>query len=238
MISERIYRLLLCCYPNEFRAEYGAEMAMLYRDRRRHEPLTRLWIDVLPDTLVTAFKEHMHMLWKDLFYAVRAMRQAPALTAAAVLRLALAIGANTAMFSVTNGVVLRALPFPEPQRLVRIWAASDKLREPFFGVSIPNLVSWREQAHSFDDVAGWRGGGLNVVFDSDAERVPGLWISPSFFPVMGLQPIVGRPFRPGEDRPGSAPVAMIGYQLWTRRFHRDLQAIGRTLQWRVEATRL
>lgn len=170
------------------------------------------------------------MLWRDLLYATRVMRQAPAITIAAAITLALGIGANTTMFSVTNGVMLRALPFSQPERLVRIWEANDKLREPFFGVSVPNMISWKEQARSFDDIGAWRAGGLNVVFDSDAERVPGLWISASLFPMMGLQPIVGRPFRSDEDHPGSPPAAIIGYELWTRRFDRDPQVIGRTLR--------
>jgi len=172
----------------------------------------------------------LEQLGQDLRYGVRMLARSPGFTLVALLTLALGIGANTAMFSVTHAVMLRALPFSEPQRLVRIWESSDRLKQPFFAVSIPNLVSWKEEAHSFEEVSAWRVGGLNVQFGPEPERVPALWVTSSLFPMLGLKPVVGRFFRPDEERRGSTPVAIIGYDLWLRRFGGDPQVIGRSLQ--------
>src|SRR5438270_5207624 len=115
---DRIYRALLRLYPAEFRDEYGREMAQVLRDRAPNEPATRLWLDVAADLLRTAPREHAHVLLNDLRYAARMMRRAPMFTASVVLTVALAIAANTAMFSVVNAVMLRPLPFAGPDRLM------------------------------------------------------------------------------------------------------------------------
>ena len=229
MTLERAFRLLLHFYPDEFRAEYGAEMAILYRERERSEPWVKLWIEILPDTIMTAFKEHVQMIWKDLVYAGRILRKTPVNTAAMLLTLALGIGANTAIFSVTHAVMWRSLPFRQPQRLLRIWEASDRLGQPYFSASVPNLTSWREQTSSFEEVSAWRGGGVNVMFGSDPERVPVLWVTASLFPMLGLNPVVGRSFRSDEELPGGPTVAMISYELWMRRFGGDAGVVGRSV---------
>lgn len=114
------YRILLRCYPAEFRDEYAREMTQVLRDRAAAEPPARLWLDVAGDLIRTAPKEHGHVLLNDLRYAARMMRKAPMFTAAVVLTVAFAIAANTAIFSLVNAVMLRPLPFAEPPRLMRI----------------------------------------------------------------------------------------------------------------------
>ena len=108
---ERLYRILLRCYPAEFRDDYASEMTQTFRDRAGAAPPARLWRDLLGDVAVTAPKEHVHVLMNDLRYTARMMRKAPAFTAAVVLTVALGIGANTAIFSFVYAEMLRSLPF-------------------------------------------------------------------------------------------------------------------------------
>jgi putative ABC transport system permease protein len=113
-LAERLYRVLLRCYPAEFRDEYASEMAQLFRDRAGAAPPVRVWRDLLADLMVTAPREHAHVLMNDLRYAARMIRKAPAFTAAVVLTIALGIGANTAIFTFVYAEMLRALPFADP----------------------------------------------------------------------------------------------------------------------------
>src|SRR6202521_429290 len=150
---DRWYRLLLRFYPAEFRDEYAREMTQALHDRSRAEPVSRLWLDVAVDLIRTAPKEHAHMLRNDLRYATRMMRKTPLFTAAVVLTVALAIAANTAIFSVVNAVMLRPLPFADPDRLMQVAEKNDKLNLPNFGASVLNFLSWREQTQTFGELA-------------------------------------------------------------------------------------
>src|SRR5438477_1261290 len=137
-VSERIYAFLLRCYPHDFRVEYQAEMIALFRRRLRDENAVMLWPETVTDIACTSLKEHLSMLIQDLKYALRMLRRGPVFAAAAVLTLALGVGANTAIFSVVNAVMLQPLPFPEPGRLVRIWETNLKRNIPSFSASVPD----------------------------------------------------------------------------------------------------
>jgi putative ABC transport system permease protein len=228
-MTPRIYRWLLYAYPAEFRAEYAREMALLYEERAQAEPASSLWFDLLKDVLKTAPKEHWHIMWNDLIYATRMLRKTPVVTVAAILTLALGIGANTAMFSVTHGVILRALPFDHSERLVRLWERNDKLNFPFFSFSLPNLVSVREQNKSFAELAAWRQGTVNAVMGEETERLSVGMITPNTLSMLALKPAIGRDFLQAEERPGSSPVVLLGYSLWKNRFAGDPNVIGRQL---------
>src|SRR5215472_15666440 len=149
------------------------------------------------------------MLRSDLSYAVRTLRKTPVFTAAAVLTMALTIGANTAIFSVVNAVLIRPLPFATPDRLMQVAEKNDKLQLPSFGASVLNYLSWKEQQHSFEDLAAIGYVSLALTGHGDPEEFQGNTISPSLLPVLGIQPVVGRNFREDEDHPGSEPVAII-----------------------------
>src|SRR5580698_980429 len=169
------------------------------------------------------------MLSGDLRYTVRTLRTAPAFTLAAILTLALAIGANTAIFSVVNAVMLRALPFAKPDRLVWVAEKNDKLKQPFFAASVLNYLSWREQSQSFERLGAIKQANFSLTGRGDAEQFAGNSISPSLFPLLGVQPVAGRGFREDEERPGSPLVAMIGEKLWKRRFGGETSLLGQNV---------
>jgi putative ABC transport system permease protein len=166
------------------------------------------------------------MLLADLRYAVRALRKAPSFTSAAVLTMALTIGANTAVFSVVNAVLIRPLPVREPGRLMQVNERNDRLNIQFFAASILNYLSWSEQQHSFEALGALGGGSYTLSGRGDPEQLNGATLTPSFMPMLGVQPILGRGFRDGDDRPGAAPIAMISQALWRRRFAADPSALG------------
>ncbi len=226
LAAERFYRALLFCYPAEFRCEYGAEMTQTFRDRWRDERTVFLWPEILADTAVTATREHCHMLGNDLRYTARTLRKAPAFTAAAVLTLALGIGANTAIFSVVNAVMLRPLPFGAPDRLVQIAEKNDKLNLQFFGASVLNYLAWKEQNRSFEQMGIIGFATFSLTGKGDPEQLTGTTVSPSLFPLLGIRPLLGRAFREGEDKPGSPPVAMLSESLWKSRFAADRGVVG------------
>ncbi|HEY6211065.1 MAG TPA: ABC transporter permease, partial [Vicinamibacterales bacterium] len=221
-----MYRALLRLYPAEFRDEYGREMTQLVRDRAPREPAGRFWFDVAADLARTAPKEHLHVLMNDLRYAARMMRRAPLFTAAVVLTVALAIAANTAIFSVVNAVMLRPLPYAEPGRLVQVAEKNDRLNIRNFSVSALNFLAWREQQRSFNDLAAVGFGTFTISGSGEPEQLPGNRVSPALMRVLGLSPVAGRAFSDDEEKPAAAPVAMIGEGLWRRRFGADPSIIG------------
>ena len=169
------------------------------------------------------------MLWNDTSQALRMMRRTPLFTAAVVLTVTLAIAANTTIFSVVNAVMLRPLPFKDPERLVQVAEKSDKLNLPSFGSSVLNFLSWREQAQSFEALAAIASNNYTLTGAGEPEQLSGNRISPVLTRVLGIPPLVGRDFTDDEEKPSAAPVAMIGEGLWKRRFGSDSAIIGRTI---------
>src|ERR1700683_4520747 len=135
------------------------------------------------------------MLLSDLRYTARTLRREPAFTGAAILTLAIAIGANTAIFSVVNAVMLRTLPFARPDRLVWVAEKNDKLKQPFFSASVLNYLSWPEQQQSFEQLAAIKQANFSLTGHGDPEQFAGNSITPSLFPLLGVQPVAGRGFR-------------------------------------------
>jgi putative ABC transport system permease protein len=169
------------------------------------------------------------MLWNDIAYAIRMMRRTPLFTAAVVLTVMLAIAANTTIFSVVNAVMVRPLPFRDPNRLVQVAEKNDKLNLPSFGSSVLNFLSWREQVQSFEALAAIAANNYTLTGTGEPEQLSGNRISPVLTRVLGISPIAGRDFTDEEEKPVAAPVAMIGEGLWRRRFGADRTVIGRTI---------
>ena len=169
------------------------------------------------------------MLLNDLRYTVRMLRKSPLFTLAIVLTVALGIGANATIFSFVNAVMLRPLPYRQPDRLVWIAEKNDTLKLPTFAASVLNFLSWQEQPLPFDQVAATGFANFNLTGQGEPEQFTGGTLTPSVFPLLGITPVMGRAFRDSDDRPGSDKVVMISEALWKRRFGGDPSIVGRSL---------
>jgi putative ABC transport system permease protein len=169
----------------------------------------------------------LETLLQDARYAVRMLRKSPGFTLVAVLTLALGIGANAAIFSVVNGVLLRPLPFPEPERLVAVWTAQPAKDLVRGSSSYPDFADYRDQTASFDGLAATRSRGYTLSSPKGAERIDGARVSWTLFPVLRVTAALGRTFSADEDRLGGPRVAVIGDALWRRRFGGDPGVVGR-----------
>ena len=156
-------------------------------------------------------------LWSDLRYGLRLLRHAPGFTAVAVGALALGIGANTAIFSTVDAVLLRPLPFADPDRVVMVWEDNSAASFPRNTPASGNFVDWKQRNRVFTDMAATRGASANLTADGPPEQVVGRATTANFFDVLGVKPAAGRAFTEDEDRTG-APVAVISYALWQRRY--------------------
>src|ERR1017187_10253457 len=158
----------------------------------------------------------MNTLLQDIRYGIRTLAKTPGVPAIAILTLALGIGANSALFSVVNGVLLNPLPYSEPERLISVYANTSDFGHS--SVTYLNFVDWQKNNRSFSWLAARRSDDLILTGVGEGERVRGVMISADFFSLMGVEPIAGRTFRPEEDQVGAAPVALIGAGLWARKF--------------------
>src|ERR1700723_1177379 len=168
----------------------------------------------------------MGTVWNDLRYAVRLMIKNPSFTLIAIITLALGIGANTAIFAVVNAVLLRALGFHDPSRLV---IAAEKSQYPTISTSYENYVDWRDQSHSFESLEATRGTTITLTGDGEPERLNSRYATAGMFPLLGVGAIAGRTFHPDEDRAGGAPVVLLSYGLWQRRFGGALDTVGKSI---------
>src|SRR2546429_6040554 len=172
----------------------------------------------------------MGTLFKDIRYSVRSLLKRPGFTAIAVITLALGIGANTAIFSVVNTLLLRPLPFKEPTRLVQVWEADFKRGQNTMDVSYPNFADWRDQNQVFEQIAAYSDKTFNLTDTAEPERIQGEIVSPSLFPLLGIKPVLGRVLLPEEDYPNKVFSVVMSERLWRRRFNSDPQIIGRTIK--------
>lgn len=171
----------------------------------------------------------MDTLLRDVRYGIRSLIKQPAFTVIAVLTLALAIGANTAIFSLVNAVLLRALPFPDPDRLVMIWEDASFAGFPRNTPAPANYADWKTQNQGFADMAAFVERSYNLTGDGDPEKIEAYGVTANFFPVLGIKPALGRAILPEEDQPGANKVVMINYSLWQQRYGGERSVIGRRL---------
>ena len=237
--GERLYRLLLHLYPAPFRDRYGAGMLEFYRERRRVSgPF--VWPRVLLDLLLNATAERLRhqsppasnpqplaTMLQDLRHAIRGLLRTPGFTTVVLLTLALGIGANAAIFSVVNGVLLRPLPFPEPDRLVDF-----RHNEPSSMVSEPEFRDYRRDMRTLAQLAAWTSSEANLESDAEPVRITTARVSDGFFQVLGVEPMMGRTFSPDEQTPAQvpSPVVVLSENAWRNWFGADPDILNREIR--------
>ncbi len=172
----------------------------------------------------------METLWQDVRYGIRTLVKTPAFTAVAVLTLALAIGANTAIFSVVNRVLLTRLPYKQPDRLVMVWEQNPHRKFDRNVVSPANFLDWQDQNSVFERMAAVYDGHITLTGNGEPEQVPIQAVSPGLFSLLGIDPSLGRTFTAEDGQQGHDNIVILSYGLWVRKFGGDPSVVGKTIQ--------
>jgi putative ABC transport system permease protein len=232
--GDRIFRRLLRLFPAEFRRDFGDDMTRTFEDQRGDVAARggsmahlRLWRDTVVGILTTAPREHWDLLRQDVLYGLRNLRRSPGFAAVAIAALAVGIGANTAIFSIVNGVLLEPLAYRESDRLVTLFEQIPGAPVRF-GFSAPDFTIVRGATRSFDGMAAYRNVSYELSGLAESERVIVSRVTPELFDVLGTIPVLGRPFTT-EDDATDARVAILSHALWRRAFQRDQGILGRTI---------
>jgi putative ABC transport system permease protein len=231
MSSERPLRWLLRLLPFDLRTDHGREMEQVFRVEHREArahgrgEVLGVWWRALADIARTAPREHAAQLGQDAGYALRMMRRSPGFTLVAVVTLALGIGVNSAVFSLVHAVLLRPLPYADPDRLVALWNRWDG--NAAAGLSDPELMDYQERSRTLQ-IAASAFAPVNLGAVGEPERVSAAAVTTNLLPVLGVTPALGRNFLPDEEREGSH-VAILTHGLWTRRFDASPSVLGRTI---------
>jgi predicted permease len=166
----------------------------------------------------------------DIRFAFRLFRRSPGFVVIAVLTLALGIGANTAIFSITDAILLRPLPFPDAGRLIRIWQSEPKMGEGRLGAAPPEFAAYRDRTRAFSSVAGYQRASFDLTSGGGAEHLPGCRATASLFPTLGSRPLAGRTFTAQEELPGAPNVVVLSYTYWKLRYAEDRRIVGTTIR--------
>lgn len=225
----RFYRALLHFYPASFRAEYGDEMEAVFRARRRDATnppaVLLLWFAGFFEILFNAIAVHWDILRQDLRYTARTLLRSPGFAVTAILVVALGIGANTAAFSVTDFVLIRNLPFPNPERLVKIWQTEAGYDQMEF--SPLNYRDVKRMSKSFEAMGAYTPDAVNLVGQGDPQRINTVALTSEVIPVLGTEPLLGRVFTSLDEREGAPGTTLLSYQLWQAQFGGDAGVLGR-----------
>jgi putative ABC transport system permease protein len=227
----RLYRALLWLYPTSFRAEYGEEMHAMFARRWRQSSTaaTRLslLVEAVADVLRNAPALHWDILRQDLVFAFRTVRHAPALSLTVVLVTAIGIGATTAAFSLTDHVLIRPLPFRDPDRLVKLWQMTPGGR---LEASPANFRDWKTQSSSFDSLGIFTELSADLVGAGTPLRLDGALVSGDLFGVLGVSPLIGRTTTADDSRETATAVVVLSERLWRARFAADERVVGTTVR--------
>jgi predicted permease len=228
-----MFRALLHLYPRSFRAEYGGEMMKDFsRDWQHAHGIGRasllLW--TIADVIVNASRVHIDILIQDLKYAFRSLRRTPGFSITAILVAAIGIGATTATFSLADHVLIRALPFPEPDEIVKIWEEQTAKGYPRLEPSPPNFLDWRRQQRSFDYLEAYFQSGASMTGRGEARRVPGAMVTPGLLPMLGRQAALGRIFTEADAAAaGDQRPIVISDRFWRSVFGASPDVLRQTI---------
>jgi putative ABC transport system permease protein len=230
--ATRFYRALLRLLPFDFRSDFGPEMEMVFTAQRkeaeRREGATgvlRLWWETIMGVFRTAPGEHVAMFRQDSGFALRMMRKNPGFTLAAVVTLGLGIGANSAIFSVVNAVLLKPLPYEHGDRLVVLRQRMGMMNQAF---SAADVNDYRAESRSLDGLVEYHNMNFILLGRSEPERVETGVVSWNYFDVFGVKPLFGRAFRPEDEQPGAPAVLMLSYEYWIKSFGGDPTVVNKT----------
>jgi putative ABC transport system permease protein len=229
----QIYRALLRLYPKSFRAEYGAEMEKDFARQWRDAAIgARTWllIEAAFDTVANAAGVHSDITRQDVRYSLRSLQRAPGFAVTVILVAALGIGATTATFSVADHVLIRALPFPESHRLVKLWQSIPNRGYPRVEPSPPNFLDWQRQSTSFERLEAYTGFGGAMTGRGEATRLAGATVTPGTLAMLGRPAALGRIFTEGDAKSadGERPM-VISDRLWRTVFAAASDVVGQTL---------
>jgi putative ABC transport system permease protein len=235
--TTRFYRLLLRLLPAEFRGDYGREMEQVFAEQRAEAAragdkmgLWRLWWETAKGIFTTAPREHLSMLRQDSAFALRMMAKNVGFTIAAIVVLGLGIGANTAIFSVVNAVLLKPLPYEHGERLLLLRQGTSRAGQLGRTVSVPELLDYRRQNRSLDALVEYHNMQFILLGRNEPERVETGVVSWNFFDVLGVKPLAGRMFEPDDERLDAPPVLLLSYEYWLRSFGGDPTVVGKTFR--------
>jgi len=230
--ASRIYRALLRLLPFDFRSDYGPEMETVFQEQHQEAErrkgatgVLRLWWETIVGIFRTAPGEHLAMFRQDAGFALRMMRKSPGFTLAAILTLGLGIGANSAIFSVVNAVLLKPLPYEHGDRLLVLQHRMGALNQ---GFSALDTSDYRTQSRALDGLVEYHNMNFILLGRSEPERVETGVVSWNYFDVFGIKPLFGRAFRPEDEQPGAPAVLMLSYEYWIKSFGGDPTVVNKT----------
>ena len=232
----RLYSLLLRLLPASFRDEYGDELKQVFARQHRDATgiiaRTGLWIMTIIDVFANSVRVHMDVLRQDLRQSMRTLRRSPGFATAAIIVIALGVGATTAAFTLTDYVLLRALPFPDADRLVKIWQgavdrpASARGLQGTNDVSPALYVGWKDRSKSFESMGALAFASSNLTGSGEPERLDGAAVTFNALPTIGISPAMGRVFTEVDDESNAPCVVLISDAMWRQRFGAERSALG------------
>ncbi|HEY2461852.1 MAG TPA: ABC transporter permease [Candidatus Acidoferrum sp.] len=235
--TNKFYRLLLRLLPFEFRGDFGPEMEQVFAAQSAEVAreggkigVWRLWWETVKGIFTTAPREHLSMLGQDSMFALRMMRKNIGFTIAATIVLGLGIGANTAIFSVVNAVLLKPLPYEHGDRLLLLRERLSPASPVGRNVSVPEMTDYRTQNRSLDGLVEYHNMQFILLGRTEPEQVETGVVSWNFFDLFGVKPLAGRMFTPDDDKPGAPAVLLLSYEYWQRSFAGDLSVVNKVFR--------
>ena len=235
-MAARAYRLLLFVLPGWFREEFAREMAADFRDTHveaRRDGLTALvglWARTLRDVAALGWRLHADALRQDAAYAARTLRRTPTFTLAIIATLAIGLGPTLVVANLLQQVVLKPLPFDDPDRLVAVWNAQPEKGAHEFPLSLPDYVDFRHGGRAFDSLAAHAGTSVAILRADEPRQLAGVLTTSELFAVLRITPRLGRPLTAADSAPGAAPVIVLGADYWQTEFGGRRDVIGETIR--------